>query len=479
MTALFSLPGWPVENGARLCSLFFSAVVFLSLLAIGKRFHSPPAAIVSLVLLAINPTMVGLSRSVLTEPVYIGLVYTGLWLLLRQAEAPTWKSGAALGALFALAFLARTEGLIFLVALPVIQLALAIFTSEKRNYKTLVAWTTAFVVSFCAVAAPQVWRVSHKMGHFAINGRQAWEVIMNNPDGKSYDQKIYGLDYSPQQINLEYIQSHPEAVKAMASTLSLPELLGKAGDNVLEFFRRKLPAVISLPGVVLLALGFFALWRERRYARLIWILGFLGASLAGPFVHDVDVRHIAVIIPLLTLIQGVGLASVAGRVAEVPRLRTHAGTVRIGVASAVVFAILLIFLSPLRAAMLPPRDNRDYAIDDYREPLAILQKVNIRKPMPELRIAARKGYLAYVAGAQEVFIPYTDYFGFVEYCRLNRVDIIFVEHDELAGFPFHARFAAHTTPEFELLHRQNSRTHGMLELYRVLHERMNNAASPN
>lgn len=468
MSALFSLPGWSVENGARLCSVFFSLVVFVSIVGIGKRLTSHHALFFSLLLLAINPAMVTLSRSVLTEPAYIGLVYLALWLFIRQTDNPTWKSGALLGGFFALTFLARTEGLIFLVAAPFLQLALATFFAPERNYKKYFLWAAAFVVSFCAISAPQVWRVSEKMGHFAINGRQVWEVILNNPDGKSYDQKIYGLDYSPQHINLEYIQSHPETVKVMASSVSIADMLKKMMDNIIEFFRGKLFMLIGPAGVVLAACGLFALFREKRFADLVWIVGFLGACLAGPFLHDVDVRHIAVIAPMLALLQGVGIIFICNELANIGSLRDRARFIMKATPYFILLLVLIGFISPLRAALLPPRVNRDYAIDDYKTSLPIVQQMWQQFPEQELRIAARKGYFAYMAGAQEDFLPFTDYFGLMEYCRINRVDIILMEHEELRGFPFYKNFAEHETPSLELLDRYESKSHGVLELYQVL-----------
>lgn len=468
MSAIFSIPGWPVETGARLCSVFFSLIVFVSAVSIGKRLASNAALFFSLLLLAINPAMVALSRSVLTEPAYIGLVYLALWLFIRQAGNPTWKSGALLGGIFALAFLARTEGMIFLAAVPCLQLVHANFFMPERNYKKYFLWAVAFFVSFCAISAPQVWRVSHKMGYFAINGRQAWEVILNNPDGKSYDQKIYGLDYSPQQINLEYIQSHPETVKAMASSVSIGDLLRKMADNVIELFGKKLFVLIGPVGVVLAACGLFALFRERRFAGLVWIIGFLGACLAGPFLHDVDVRHIAVIAPMLALLQGIGIVYLCMKLADVEFLGNSGRFINNAVPYFLVLIILAGFISPLRAALLPPRMNGDYAIDDYKTSLPIVQQMKQQNLEKEIRIAARKGYFAYMADVQEAFLPFTDYLGLMEYCRLNRVDIILIEHEELRGFPFYENFAQRETPGLEFLERYESRSHGLLELYRVL-----------
>jgi len=48
VSAIFSLPGWSVETGARLCSIFFSIVVFISLAGIGKRLAASHAVVLPL-----------------------------------------------------------------------------------------------------------------------------------------------------------------------------------------------------------------------------------------------------------------------------------------------------------------------------------------------------------------------------------------------------------------------------------------------
>jgi hypothetical protein len=306
------------------------------------------------------------------------------------------------------------------------------------------------------------------MGMLAINGRQAWEVILNNPDGKSYDQKIYGLDYSPHQINLEYIQSHPETLKAMVSTVSPGDILRKIIANVKEFLRSKLLVLIGPLGVIFAALGCFALWRERKHHDIVWMAGFLGASLLGPFLHDVDVRHIAVITPLLTLLQGIGIVWICEMAAQAGSLRLQSRYLAMGLSILLVIVMAIGFAKPLRAALLPPRADREYALDDFAAPVEILQAKQMALAEAPAKVAGRKGYLAYLANAPSAFLPYTDYAGLVEYCRFNRVGFVFIEYEELKDFPFLENFANRQTPAFELLYEGRSKLHGIFELYRFL-----------
>ncbi len=438
-------------------------------------------AAAGVVIMALSPTLVDLSRSVLTEGLYIALVYTGLWLLLRQGADPGLGGAILLGAVFALTFLSRTEGLVYLVAVPVIRLATAWNTDRGprggrwwlSSARVWLSWSAAFALGFGLLSLPQVWRVSRAMGQPAINGRQVWQVILNQPGKQPYEQKIYGLDHSPSQINLVYIQSHPEQARRMAGNVAGSDLVAKAGGLGRGFLTRSLPRLIGPLGLLLAALGVMALWLARRGTDLAWMGLFLGASLAAPLLHDLDPRHLAVSLPLLALLQGIGLVWLAGssppslgtlllpKVAARPRV-----AMRAALTVATLAGLLLGLRTDLALATLPPPESRDYALADQRALLTALRQADWPKPVDGLRITARQGYFSLAAGAQEIYLPFADYEALVAYCRLNQVDVLLLEHDLLERYPFLPRFAAESSPDFIRVHRRVSPGHGLLELYR-------------
>ena len=112
--ALFSAIAGSVENGARLCSLFFSCIVFVSIIGIGRKIATPFEVTLGLILLAISPYLVRFSYSVLTEPSYIGTIYAGFWLFWCKLDNPRIRYGVALGVIFSLGFLNRIEGILYL-----------------------------------------------------------------------------------------------------------------------------------------------------------------------------------------------------------------------------------------------------------------------------------------------------------------------------------------------------------------------------
>ena len=78
---LFSLPGWSVECGARLCSLFFSAVLFVAILGIGRQMAEPLEIALGLLVMSFSTVLIPFSFSGLTETSYVATVYVGFWLV--------------------------------------------------------------------------------------------------------------------------------------------------------------------------------------------------------------------------------------------------------------------------------------------------------------------------------------------------------------------------------------------------------------
>lgn len=500
LTAVANRLGMSWVFGARFVSWLAAALLALAMTGIALRLAPPDAsgppapersatarswtlhvAAAGVAVMALSPTLVDLSRSVLTEGLYIAVVYGGLWLLLRRGAAPSRRGAMLLGTVFALAFLARTEGLLYLAAVPVIRLATA-WSADRgsggrtrwvSSTRTWLSWSAAYVLGFGLLALPQVWRVSRSMGQPAFNGRQVWQVILNQPGDKPYEQKIYGLDHSPYQINLVYIQSHPEQARLMAGNVAGSDLVAKAAGLGRGFLTRSLPRLISPLGLLLAALGLMALWQARRRADLAWMGLFLGASLAAPLLHDLDPRHLAVSLPVLALLQGIGLVWLAG--ASPPGLGTPlrpkvAARPRVAMRAALTVAalagLLLGMRKDLALATWPPPESRDYAMADQQALLTALRQADWPKPVDGLRITARQGYFSLAAGAQEVYLPFADYEALVTYCRFNQVDVLLLEHDLLERYPFLPRFAAESSPDFIRVHRHVSPSHGLLELYR-------------
>ena len=462
--AFFSLPGWSLETAARLCSLAFSAGLFFALMKLGQRIAPLWAVVAGLVLLSLNPVLVRLSPAILTEPSYIATVYVGLWLFWSQYDRPTLGKAAVLGLIFGLAFLNRVEALLFLAAVPVFQ-AMHYFGARERSYSArhLEAWVLAFVAGFVILAAPQVGWESQRMGRFAINGRQVWSEVLVQKD-QQYERQIYGLDYSPFVVNLTYLQAHPVAVQQTDAPAGKPialRYLHLVLENLKDLGRHQLPLLIGVVGCTLFVLGLWALAARGQQADALLVIGFIAVTLAGPLVHDVEVRHILVMAPLMLLVAGIGAVSLAAR------LSSWAGRRQAALVAALLLLLVIGSWGPaLGRAFRRQTCNYEYCVDTMARASQIARASGRELGRPP-RVSARKQYLAYFSGGTAIALPYTDYDGLVRYLRANGADFVFLEKWMIGSYPFVADFGNRAPGDFTLLDREIDRQGRTSELYRL------------
>lgn len=462
--ALFSLPGWSVETGARLTSLFFSSVLYLSIIGIGKRIGRPLEVSLGLLILTFSPVLISLSFSVLTEPSYIAMIYLGFWFFWTQYKNPRfWKAGL-LGVIFGLSFLNRIEGILCLAIIPLFQGAHLIFCKQEHyTAKRFIGWTLIFVICFSLVAIPQIWRVSHKMGMLAINGRQVWAQIFSIPDGKSSIEKIMGLDFSPGQINIAYVKNHPEVLEQSTAKISPAHILKTYIGHFNDLYQKKLGTLIGPLGLIFFAFGLLELYKRGHRFEAFLILAFVASNLAALLTTVVRIRYIAIIAPLIMLMEGFGIVYLSQSLLQ----SRNDGPMGKRVLSFVFFFILIaVSAIPLLKTFRPPHFNKEYSPVELKEPVAIVKKIAQKELKRPPIISAQRAYLSYFAGGKQVFVPYTHYEGLVKYCQLNNVDFLYLKHSRVNKYPFFKAFSQNSPPsDFVLLYSGVDAYGGKIELY--------------
>lgn len=468
VAALFALPGWSVETAARLCSLAFSCLLFVSLIGIARHVGGLAAGSLGLLLVACNAELIRLSHSVLTEPSFVATIYLAVWLFLTQRDRLSLVHAALLGLILGLAFLNRVEGLIFALAFPFLQWAYTLVVCRGRlRVRRLLLWSSICYLAFLAMATPQIWHVSNKVGQFAINGRQIWSLLLNRPDGRNYEQKIYGLDYNPSEINIKYLFDHPEEAAESSASFHPVEYFGGIVKNLSLLNHEQLGMAIGALGLIFFALSIVWQLQARQHSSLLLICGFLLVGLAGPLLHNVVMRHIAVIVPLVLLVAGDGLLRTARGAIEsfrVPCRFTY--PLAVGLTAVIISASAV----PLyRLFVLEDAVNSEYRAEDLRPIVAEINRMAEQELNHPPRIVDRKSYTAWqVGGAVRIPLPYTDMAGLETYLQLNAADFFILRHrDPVTGRPFYSEFAdGDPPPSFELLYRGWDSFDVLHELYR-------------
>jgi hypothetical protein len=463
--ALFSLSGWSVEMGARLCSLIFSLLLFVSVAGIGWRIAKPLEVYVGLLALSFSPILISLSFAVLTEPSYIATVYFGLWLFWTQYREPRLWKAAMLSLIFGLSFLNRLEGLIYIAVIPFMQ-GTHFFAEKTRTYgvKQLVGWSSVYVAVFVLVITPQVWRVSEKVGHFALNGRQVWSVIVNKSGGKLTNESIYGLDYSPDETNIRYLKRHPEAWQGVVSSVDPKDYIKTFARNANGFYNHKLTELVGVVPIVFICLGLLALIAAKKFVEFLYIGIFTGASLVPPLMHTALLRHLAVIVPMVLLVSGIGvlyLSRIVLKSTESKRVSVPALSLAF-----VAIAIVLSGVALANSVLWPPRANPEYSVKELREPVGIVREIAQNELGKIPVVVAQRGYLAYYTGGMQCYIPYTNMDKLLRFCELNGADFLYLKHSRLGSYPFYKELSERKLPNnFVLVYEGRDANGGKIELY--------------
>lgn len=467
VAALLALPGWSPEFAARLTSFVFALVLFVALALLIRPLGERRGTLVGLFFVSLSPVLIPYGFAVLTEPTYTAIVYVGLLLFLRQYAHPTPGSAAALGLTFGSAFLCRTEGLLYLGTIPVLQAVhLRFGAAPGYDRRRFAVWAAAYCAVFALLAAPQIGDVSRKMNGFAINGRQAWSLVLGESlTGTARNARRAGLDYSPSEINVRAAWTDPELRARLVSHRG-PLAYARIALTNLDRFDHVLLGRMAGP-ILLICFGYgmLALVRRGRGFVAFAITAFIAAALLAPMLQHLLPRHVIVVLPVIFLVAGLGTVELAR--AFRPETAGRARLVGAGIVASVCAVWLVTEIIDIRTVLRPPTYNNEYNPAELREP-ARLVRAETRDTGIELRIVARRPYLAYFAGGQTVDVPFTTLPRLLRYLALNDADFLFLEQSQVAAFPFMTELAARdSVPGLRRLYSKLTETNGRLELYRV------------
>lgn len=443
--------GLDLEASARLVSLLSALVLLIMVALIGYVGGLAAGCLLTVALLALNPSIVFLSAAILTEPLFVATVYCGLLLFLKDASDPSLMRAAMLGLIMGVAFLNRLEALVLVVFFPIMLFIRQLFAPRPTmSMRHLLPWVVIFVLAFATLAVPQVLRVSEEMGAFAVNGRAAWTLLLHSPEaGLSYLEKIRGLYFHPGVVNIVYLKSNFSAASALTGNTAAAQdlILGYAQTVARNLLDLPFKLWVMLGPLVLVsaAAGLGALWESGRRFEVVFFSAFVGFCLIAPLLHNVVVRHIVIIAPIITLLSGLGVRALwvntDGLLAKFS-LRSR----RLFVT--VACAITTLLWAPLLAAELFLSEYSANSMNEngsaLRNSRAELQEVKdaVREfaeshGIQQPRLVAAKRYLSWYAGLESSSIsaPYTDLPGLIRYCELNKADLLFVDY-ELRNYPF-------------------------------------------
>jgi len=467
--AVFNLPGWFPEFGARLVTFSASILLFFSLFKLCVKVNNFTGSILCLLILSFNPLFIDFSVSILTEPFYIANVYFGFWYFLYLLEKPSLTKSFLLGIIYGLSFLNRTEGIVFIVFIPLLLVAKYFLFNKKRELTIplTIKLMSVFVFGFLLLSVPQIWSTSAKMGTFALNGRQVWQTILHTPDKKSYDEKLRGLDYSDKDINLKFLQKNPEAYKSLKTENYFTNEIKNFINGFNKAYSFQINQLVGILVLLSVGMGILSLLADKKTFELFSFSAFFVFVLIPPLFHNFDLlRHIAISGPILMLLSGIGIYYLSNKINDIiinEKLKSF---------SSKYLAFVLFLLIPLSSTTMVysslknPQANLEYSSTDLHKSIEALRQ-SAGGNISQTIIISRKNYFPYYSGCKRVDLPFTTYDKLVGYAKLNKANYLYFQSTEIENYPYGQLFLDSNAPDFRLVYSTRDKNGQKVFLYKL------------
>ena len=428
------------EVSARLTSFFFSILLFFIIVKFTNIILDHRAALIAGLLLAINPMLISLSFSVLTEQTYMTITYLGLLVLAMSMRGKQKVfSAALLGMTFGIAFLTRTEGILFLFAIPFFIMTFWPTEKLRTTFPHRITWSIVFIVVFLFIAIPQVIHVSKKMGTPALNGRVAWQCLVTSMPNKSHTAVLWGLDFSDDTVNIDYIRKNFNTAKERMHVHYNMNDYSKRFIKILytsnTAYLKHLPSIITPLGCAFSFFGILFLFRREKGLLVYFSVLTLAVFLVPPLTHtNILPRHLSTVIPFLIVLQAVGMIGMSSY------LRADGGKGPRRTLLTIPLLLVLVIIGhafPLKETLWPPSSNKEYDPAFLHIPAQI---VNAATPQPT--ISSNRSYIGYYTNGSFYFSPYTDFSGLVRYFFLNKIDFLYVDYEQMSHYPYISHFSS-------------------------------------
>jgi len=467
VTGLLYLLTGSMEAASLICYVLFGTLLLVPVYLLARRIYGVRTAIVTAFLLALLPALAAVIPlwGTMTEPLYLLLVYSGLYAALRAWEEDGKLAYALAGAFFGLAYLTRPEGVGYFVVF--LLFLLTVKALERRLSRGTLVGLALYVALFAALLFPYAYYLRQNTGHWMVTEKAGVTFVtgvgLAYGDTAAFDKATWGLDSSGREVYFfsresytvsmtEYIRSHPRQVLGM----------------IYRNFRKFLGALLSvkllpsfLAPFMLLAL-FHEGWDRARLKKELFLATSLVPALGFLLFFILD-RYIAVILPTLVIWSAWGLGVFGEWCLETmrnlwPGLRFPSSALRLLPTLVVLVALLALQPRAIAAAC------RTDAFRPAHKEAGLWLKEHVP---PDSVVMSRYPAIAFHAGTRWVPTPNAEFEALVRYARLHQVDYFVLDERELKLRPQFAFLMdeTRTPPELELVHVLHS-PRGKIMVYR-------------
>ncbi|MBX3066302.1 MAG: glycosyltransferase family 39 protein [Anaerolineae bacterium] len=314
----------------QVANIAWHLLLMVAIYALGRRYFSERAGLLAALFIAVNPIFIIEAGAILTESMYLGLLFGALWYYAATVESLNWRHALVIGVLFGVASLTR----IVLLAFPLL-LALHMIIMKR-------AWRLAALMLIVYALTVSTWTFYNlaRWNRFIIGGEGLTAFAYMGATGTTSQYEI-DADLGDAAVRnerdpafiagvLERLRNLPDYLRTRVGNLawavtqphntifypgeSLKELVAKwwATDRSFGGFISVTQGDAFWSKLVLycfhffaLSLGFIGILRvliQRRFWLLLPLIGYVAYTLAVHLVLYAHPRYIFPITPILILL---------------------------------------------------------------------------------------------------------------------------------------------------------------------------------
>jgi 4-amino-4-deoxy-L-arabinose transferase-like glycosyltransferase len=444
------------EAGLRLFSAFSGAALVIPAFLIARRLWGYRTAVFAGLFVALQPNLISFSTAALTEPLYSLLLLWAVLLLLGAAATGALRRYAAAGAVLALAYLVRSEGIIVLFLFIIAVLAGWGGGSERAPLAVRARRSLAMAALFAVALIPYLFLMHAATGRWTAGSKAA--VNLSSPviwqDDLAREEYVYRLNEEGTARRIEDLgRENPARILWRQKGAIASQYIGKLTAGI-----RIMPGLFSSPLLILLVpLGLVGRRWKRGSRGGEFLLLALGVF---PFVlypiFRVELRYLIPYLPIYLLWGGAGCRVLLDWFADTVTTRRAVRSI----------LAALIFLS------LVPFTLHKYAFTARTQPRewkAIGEWIKANEA-PASRVLAQPGCsISYYAGNPIAsFIPWTDSAGLVRFARLGHYDLLAIDEAYIRAMrPTMRAILESPPPDLEEVGEFGGAAGGRIILYRL------------
>lgn len=432
------------ELAGRIVSAVFGSLLIIPFFSLSQKIFDKKVAYIGSILIAIYPALIKSSIDPLSESTFIFFIYTAIlsgWIALERWN---WMYFFLTGMIFGLSYLARIEGLAYLLIFLLFSIVFSIF--KKRGLKEILIPTLVLLGFLLCVFPYQVY-VGKKMGTFFIIPKLrlilthrlvSRNLIMNHSFGEDMNktQKVervyFGLteDSSELLANRLFFKdsNFKKEIKKMERPPSIyfnyrPILynLWQTYKNVYQY------SLILPPGLIIfLVIGFFnEFWAYPHWNKNLFIFMMFLAGHVFLLSH-VSARFVFSSIPIIILWQSIGILKAEDWLKKTIASYYSSGLKDTGYRlSSTIILVLFLAISVVPASyMVFKRSSNE---DDSLKKIGLWMKENINRSST---VIASRPQGAFYGGMKYLTLPYAEFKDIAKYAEVNCGDYLLLYTDE-------------------------------------------------